>query len=418
MFVYEVQPGDTLAGIASRYGLEASQLRNLNSLVVTNLVPGQALLIPSDVYQLQPGESLWTVQQKTGVPWQVLARANGLTPNTVLSVGQTIYIPPPPRPPTEVMGYLPLTDPGVTAADIRPWADLLTYVAMFSYLIDAQGNVTPIDDADAIAETRRIGASPLLCIANMQPGGVFDPNTARAILTNAEVRRKVIDQVIGYVEARGYDGVDSDLESIPRDLRDAYSNFLRELKARLGRRLLTVATPPKYDETMFAYAAGHDYLQIGQIADRVFLMNYEFHWVGGPPGPIAPLPEIQRVLLYATSLMPREKILNGLLTTAYDWPIPQTPGVLARPMPDIDAVTLATTEQVPIQYDVPAATPWFRYRDDTGALREVWFEDARSLLAKLTFVRDIGVRGSGIWQLGAFSPQLPPLIRYLFTTKG
>lgn len=418
MFVYEVQPGDTLGTIATRYGLSVSQLRNLNSLVATDLVPGQALLVPSDRYQIQPGESLWTVQEKTGVPWQVIAQANGVTANTVLSVGRTLYIPPPPRPQTEVMGYLPLTDPGVTATDIRPWADRLTFVAMFSYLVDAQGNVTPIDDADAIAETRRIGASPLLCIANMRPGGVFGPDIARVILTDATVRRRMIDEIMGYVEARGYDGVDSDLEAIPGDLRDAYSNFLRELKARLGRRLLTVATPPKYNEAAFAYAAGHDYLQIGQIADRVFLMNYEFHWAGGPAGPISPLPEVERVLMYATSLMPRDKILNGILTTGYDWPVPQTPGAMARPLPHIDAVTLAQTSQVPILFDAAADTPWFRYRDSAGEPREVWFEDARSLLDKLTFVRDIGVRGSGIWQLGAFSPQLPPLLRYLFSPSS
>lgn len=417
MIINEVQVGDTLAEIAARHGVSVTSLRNLNSLVTVDLVPGQALLVPTTAYQVQPGDSLWRIQMKTGVPWQEIARSNGIGPETILQVGQTLWIPPPPRRPIEVMGYLPLTDPGVTAASIRPWEHLLTYVPMFSYLINEQGDVTPIDDAAAIAETRRIGASPLLCIANMGPGGVFDPDIARAILTDAGIRRRVIDQIMGFVEARGYDGVDSDIESVPGDLRDAYSNFLRELKARLGGRLLTLAAPPKWDEETFAYAAGHDYAQIGAIADRIFMMNYEFHWVGGPPGPIAPLPSTRRVLLYATTLMPRDRLLNGILTTAYAWPLPDSPETVARPMPHIDAVTLAQTLGVPIQYDEEAQMPWFRYTDAQGVEHEVWFEDARSLMAKLLLTRDLGLRGVGIWQLGAFSPQLAPLITYLFQIR-
>jgi spore germination protein len=414
LFVYEVLPGDTLGALSDRFGVEAERLRELNSLEATALVPGQALLVPSTLYTVQPGDSLWRIQQKTGVPWPAIARRNEITEETVLHIGRTLRIPPPPRRQAEVMGYLPLTDPGVTVASILPWAHLLTYLPIFSYLIDEQGTLTPVDDSAAIAEARRIGASPLLCIANMRTGGVFEPGIARAILTDAAIRRRVIDQVISFVEARGYDGVDSDIEAIPGDLRDAYANFLRELKARLGRRLLTLAAPPKWDEVRFAYAAGHDYAQLGQIADRIFVMNYEFHWVGGPPGPIAPLSDTRRVLLYATSQMPREKLLNGLLTTAYAWPLPDTPDNVARPMTDLQAVTLAQVRQVPIQYDRGAEMPWYRYRDEAGQEREVWFEDARSLLTKLMMIRDLGLQGIGIWQLGAFSPQLPPLISHLF----
>ncbi|HYG60434.1 MAG TPA: glycosyl hydrolase family 18 protein, partial [Symbiobacteriaceae bacterium] len=314
------------------------------------------------------------------------------------------------------IGYLPLTDPGVTAADIEPWARQLSWVAVFSHLITAEGDLPPINDTEAIRATYAAGAKPLMSIANMEPGGAFSPELARTIITDAAVREKVMSGILRIVEQKGYAGVDSDIENIPRDLREGYVDFLRELKQRLGDRLLNVAVPPKYDETTFGYARGHDYAGIGRVADRVYLMNYEFSWVGGPPGAIAPLPQTRRVMLYATSLMPKEKILNGISTTAYDWELPDTPENRARPWPSDEAVQIAVRNQVPIRYNETAEAPWFRY-EEGGQQREVWFEDARSIMAKFRIMREIGLGGTGIWHLGAMNSQLVTLIDYFYEVK-
>ena len=49
--------------------------------------------------------------------------------------------------------------------------------------------------------------------------------------------------------------------------------------------------------------------------------------------------------------------------------------------------------------DAAAQAPWFRYRDDAGALHEVWFEDARSMDAKLRLIAEYGFLGAGFWNL-------------------
>lgn len=413
MYIAVVRPGETLEAVAARTGVTADQIVATNNLPVRDVTPGQALLIPSARYTVQEGDTLWLISQRTGVPVGLLQRAN---PRAAwgLNVGQTLRIPQPPQRRAEVMGYLPLIDPGVTAEDIGPWGGQLTYVAIFAYLIDEAGNLGPVDDAAAIQATYGIGARPLLCIANMEPGGAFSPRIARAIITQPAVREKVIRAVVRTVEEKGYAGVDSDIENIDESERAGYVDFLRELKERLGERMLSVAVPPKWAEGVFAYARGHDYAGIGRVADRVYIMNYEFHWVGGPPEPIAPLPSVRRVLLYAASLMPREKILNGISTTAYDWPLPDVPESRAVSRSHQEALQLALRNDVPIRFDESARTPWFRYRVE-GREREVWFQDARSLMAKFQLVRETGVAGTGIWHLGAFSPQLPPLLRRLFT---
>lgn len=416
MYVDLVRPGETLAAVAARTGVEAARLQELNNLPSAAVTAGQALIIPSNRYVVQPGDTLWEIGRRSGVSAQMLQRANPAATRT-LRPGQALRLPDPVRRQAEIIGYLPLTDPGVTATDIGKWGIPFTYVAVFAYLIDQAGTITPVDDAAAISAARAVGARPLMSIANMQAGGAFSPEIARAIIATPAVRERVISAILRLVAEKGYDGVDSDIENIDVTERAGYVDFLRELKARLGEgRILTVAVPPKWDEFTFAYARGHDYAGIGRVADRVYLMNYEFHWVGGPPGAIAPLPSVRRALLYAARQMAAGKILSGISTTAYDWPLPDTPENRARPWSHMEAQAIAIREGVPIRYDPVSETPWFRYREG-GAEREVWFEDARSLLLKFELIREVGVAGTGIWQLGAFSPQFSPLVRSLFQVE-
>lgn len=415
MFIDVVGPGETLETVAVRSGVTEEQLVSLNNLTGRQVTEGQALLVPATRYTVRQGDDLWRVSLRTGVPLPVLQRYN---PGAArgLRVGQILRIPPAPKQKAEVIGYLPVTDPGVTAGDIEFWGENLTYVAIFSHLVDEEGDLPPIEDEAAIRATYAAGAKPLMSIANMKAGGAFSPEIARAIITQPNVREKMISNILRIVNEKGYAGVDSDIENIDVSERTGYVDFLRELKARLDGKLLNVAVPPKWDEETFAYARGHDYAGIGRVADRVYLMNYEFHWVGGPPGAIAPLPSTRRVLLYAASLIAKQKILNGLSTVAYDWTLPDTPENKARPWSHQEALELAIRNGVPIRFDEAARTPWFRYTEG-GQEHEVWFGDARSLMAQLRLIRETGVGGAGIWHLGAPSPQLPPLLQTLFQVE-
>lgn len=417
MYVTTVAPGESLAQVARRTGVTVEALAGANGLGTDGRVtPGLALVVPSNQYVVQAGDTLFSIARLSGLTVAELRRANPGLPQ-VLYPGRRLRIPDPPRRAAEVIGYLPLTDPGVTADDVAPWRGGLTWVALFSHLIDGEGNLPPIADAAAISAARAAGAQLLLSIANMEPGGAFSPELARRIITVPEVRERTIANVVRLLNEKGYAGVDADIENIDADLWQGYVDFLRELKQRIGDRLLNVAVPPKYDEQTFAYARGHDYAGIGRVADRVYIMNYEFSWVGGPPGPIAPLPQYRRVLLYAASLIDRAKLLAGISTTAYDWELPDTPENRARPLSHDAAVALAIERGVPIRYSEPQASPWFRYTDG-GVEREVWFEDARSLLAKFAVIRELGLRGYGIWHLGARNSGLITLSRMLFTVSG
>jgi LysM repeat protein len=109
---YTVQPGDTLSGIAARYGTTVQALLQANGLTSTTIRVGQVLrIVPPDAappaqpqqpekpqsgpttYTVQPGDSLSTVAARFGVSRFDLASANGLAPSAFLYVGQVLTIP-------------------------------------------------------------------------------------------------------------------------------------------------------------------------------------------------------------------------------------------------------------------------------------------------------------------------------------
>jgi len=96
--VYTVKSGDTLYGIANKYNLTVNELKELNNLTSNLLSIGQKLNIskvPSDTkttYIVVKGDTLYGIANKFGVSIDILKDANNLTSNS-LSLGQILKIP-------------------------------------------------------------------------------------------------------------------------------------------------------------------------------------------------------------------------------------------------------------------------------------------------------------------------------------
>ncbi len=113
---------------------------------------------------------------------------------------------------------------------------------------------------------------------------------------------------------------------------------------------------------------------------------------------VAPIASVRRVLDYAVTEIPPEKIFMGFPNYAYDWALPFQAGqTRARLIGNEQAVALAVRTGAEIQFDETSATPYFHYTSDDGGVHEVWFEDARSSLAKLSLIDEYGFRGVGYW---------------------
>lgn len=116
---------------------------------------------------------------------------------------------------------------------------------------------------------------------------------------------------------------------------------------------------------------------------------------------VAPINQVRRVVEYAVTEIPTEKIDLGIPNYGYDWPLPFERGVTkAATINNVQAVRIAIREGVEIQFDELSQSPFFLYTDHTtGIEHEVWFEDVRSLQAKFNLIKEFQLRGCGYWQI-------------------
>ena len=92
---YYVQAGDTLSGIAAKFGTTISALVSANNISNPNIIfVGQKIYIGghSNAYTVQSGDNLSSIASKFGTTWQALASKNHVANPNVIYVGQTIQI--------------------------------------------------------------------------------------------------------------------------------------------------------------------------------------------------------------------------------------------------------------------------------------------------------------------------------------
>lgn len=418
MFIHEVQPGESLFGISSKYGTTVDQLRRVNGLVETNLVAGQALLIPLYTYIVQPGDTFFTIARKAYVTVEQLKNANPSINTSTLQAGTHIQIPNTSNYLASTLSFYVVRSPALDQALIADFAPYASIISLFEYHLTVNGSlVNELNDATAVQTTWQSRVTPIVTITNLTEQG-FSPELVHQVLNNPAARTNLMNAIVSLISRKGYGGVNIDFEQVLEADRDLFTGFLRQLAERLkpAGLVMTVAVPAKTSENI-PWLRGYDYGGIGAVVDYMFIMAYDWHHAGSEPGAGAPITEVRKTVEFAVSRLPRSKIILGMPLYGYDWVIPYRPGTAAKAISNQDAITTAMRYQSPIQYSTEAESPFFQYRDSQGITHQVWFEDVRSISAKMNLVRQYGLQGLGAWQLTLGFPQGPWLLRKFFRVR-
>lgn len=412
MIIHVVQPGESIFSIAALYNTSPQKIIFDNELTNPNdLVPGQTLviLIPEVVHVVQPGETLADIARSYGTTTVNLLQLNPfieyadqIVPGDQITISNTadkrgiIY----------TLGY---TYPHINRTVLMKTLPYLTYLTIFTYGITEEGELIDIEDEDLIRIARDFGVAPLMLISTLTEQGTFSNELAHIILNDPQVQDNLIENVLENLRQKGYAGLHIDFEYVLPEDEEAFINFIQKIYDRISPEgyILFTALAPKTsaDQPGLLYEA-HNYPRIGEASDRVLLMTYEWGYTYGPPMAVSPIDKVREVLDYAVTEIPRDKTYMGIPNYGYDFILPYVQGVSrADSVSNVEAVELAADVGAAIQYDEVSQAPYFIYYDDQGRQHRVWFEDARSTLAKLDLYSEYGFEGVGYWNIMRYFPQ-------------
>ncbi len=407
MFIHVVKRGETISQIAREYGTSPERIISDNALSsLPYPVVGQALiiLIPEIIHTVRSGESIFSIAQSYGISQMSLLQKNPtLILNPTLYVGQvlTITFRDEENTPLFISGYV---YPYVSQNVFIRTLPFVSECAVFGYGFNDDGSLIPPYRDNALINTiYEYNASPILLLSSITGDGSFSTERSSLLFNDLTLQNTVLNNLIDVMREKGYQGLDIDFEYINQNDTAAFIRFIENAVEKMHEYGFSVnvdlAPKTSANQQGILYEA-HDYRAIGEIADTVLLMTYEWGYTYGPPMAVAPLPAVRRVVEYAVSEIEREKIMMGIPNYGYDWQLPFERGVTrAENIGNEGAVMLAARVGAEIEFSEKDQSPFFRYTDQNGSEHEVWFEDVRSISAKYDLIREFDLRGAGYWNI-------------------
>ncbi len=406
MFIYIVKKGDTIWNIANQYGVSPQRIITDNGLSgPNNLVIGQALiiLIPETVYTVQPNDTLIKIATQYNTTVMALIQNNpNLITNQNLYVGQQLIISFKGKKLRDITvnGY---AYPDIDKQVLLKSLPYLTMLTIFGYGFDENGELIAIDDQPLINLALEFKVAPIMLLSSITETGTFSGERASYLFNHIDFQNALIDKIIAKMKQKGYYGLDIDFEYINPEDSKAYIDFLKNITEKLNAEGFTVNVDlaPKTSATQKGLLyEGHNYSQIGAISNTVLLMTYEWGYTYGPPMTVAPINNVREVINYAVTEIPVNKILMGIPNYGYDWTLPFEEGISkATSLGNEEAVQIAANYSAEIQYDEIAQSPYFNYWDYDNKEHIVWFEDVRSIKAKLGIIIEYNLLGTGYWNI-------------------
>ncbi|MDF2544760.1 MAG: Peptidoglycan-binding lysin domain protein [Herbinix sp.] len=415
MIIHVVQPGDTIDSVAIKYETSIDRLIIDNGILnPENLVVGQTIAIvqPEQTHIVQDGDTLLSIAQLYKVPVMQLLRNNPFLSNReYIYPGETIII-----------SYNEYIDSITTNGYAYPFINMdilkkslpyLTYLTVFNYRASAEGTVVSLgDDTEIIRVAKEYGVAPILLLTTLSGRGESGMDIGLEILFNEVYQDIHIESILRTLKSKGYYGAHISFQYINRDFVQLYVNMLNKLANRLHEEgypvFVTINPRLQIDVNRLTFEKV-DYSGIGQEADGVTLMTYDWGYTYGPPVPLS-MYLASDYLNHVINYIPPEKISIGLSIIAYDWQLPYNIGVTrARALCMDTAITLAALMGEEILFDEASQSPYFMYTETQSGIpiqHIVWFKDARSIVAIMNLIPENGFRGVDIWNIMQYCAQM------------
>jgi spore germination protein YaaH len=333
---------------------------------------------------------------------------------------------PPPRPDIPLDTWAPYWALDRSADELPNRVGSMREVSPFWF--NAVGETEIVVDPNASAELaddmidtiRRSDARLVPSVVDATASGEM-----AAILADPERRSNHVETLLAFAAEGDYDGLDIDYEQFAfadgrgtwASTRSAWVTFVEQLADELHAdgRTLTVSIPPVYDAERTADSGYwvYDYGAISEHVDRIRIMAYDYSV--GEPGPIAPLPWVERAVAGAVEASGQpDKLVLGLPAYGRNWPVDvsgecpdgvEVPGRTSVTTRTVDEL-LERREAEPV-FDPRTAEWTFDYEielTDGEATcvqsRQVHYVDGEGVRQRMDLALEYGLGGVSLWALG------------------
>lgn len=265
---------------------------------------------------------------------------------------------------------------------------------------DASGNMSSYASADFVSKMHQRGIDVWALVSD------FDTNVDFAQLYSSKAARtNMVNKLVGEAKSYGFDGINLDYENIKSAYAKDYLQFVRELSVACERNGIVLSTDNYKPE---AYNRCYNLKEQSKFVDYVIVMAYDEHYAGTDAGSVASLPFVKEAVEDTVQLVGKEHVIAGIPFYTRIWTT--TDGNTTSRAVGMQAAVdqLNSDGQVAL------------WNDDCGqyvasytvgnATRQIWFEEEKSIEAKMQVIQENNVAGVAGWKLGLEKSSVWPVI--------
>jgi len=292
-------------------------------------------------------------------------------------------------------------------ASFRAHADRISIIAPQTFSMDAEGFIS----GEVPPEVLRIAAEHHVAVTPLVVNRGFNQPLMQTVLDSPESRARVIRYLLYFALRDGYQGFQFDYENIHYTYRDRFTAFFQEAAREFHRHKIEISaaivgrrddTPRPGNSGYVNWSGVYDYAELGKYSDFISVMAYAEHGPTADPGPIAGLPWVKAIAEYSARVIPVQKISLGVPFYGIRWDAADAPRQWRGRTSRYSETEKLFPAAEPV-WDDQQSSPHLGFEND-GRRAELWFENARSLEAKLQLAAAMGFRGISAWVIGQEDP--------------
>ncbi len=274
-----------------------------------------------------------------------------------------------------------------------------------SYSIDDTGALAGSIAPDILSFAKANGIKVMPLVTNK----AFSKSIAGAILSDVGKQNSAIKSLVEEAKKNGYAGWQFDFEGMDSSMQKDYSAFVKRAGRALHQNKLTFSVaviaqisndPDDYPKDLWQRVIGvYDYSSLGTYADFLSLMSYDDP---DSKGPISPYPWLDKVIRYATSQVPANKLSLGL--PLYYWKWDDGSGKLVG-VGGYSGIQNVLARKYVYGYDQTNKEPYLKYTVGKNHYT-LWYENSKSVADKMTLLKSYGLQGFSAWVLGLEVPSV------------